>query len=82
MSYAAWNVDGSDVYVIEMRPLLAANRPRPEWVCVECSFGRDQEVHPTRRSMLAHLREHREAGDVVPDYALERLMDEITEHES
>lgn len=80
MSYCRNNGLDSDVYVIGTR--------NEEQSVLQCFCGsRDAEgfyeqPFPTftlRSGMIAHLREHQEKGDKVPDYTFERLEREIRE---
>jgi hypothetical protein len=65
MSYCRFGAD-SDVYVY---PSFSGI------VCCACRMGQDEPMDAA--AMLAHLRLHERGGDVVPGYAIERLMDEI-----
>lgn len=84
MSYARFS--DADVYVIG-----TFRDDKDAWECIMCRLqpqdvatilGEDVFFHrdfvcSTRREMIEHLKEHREAGDRVPDYATDRLVDEM-----
>ena len=75
MSYCRWS-DG-DLYVVSSDPLA----------CMCCPFlgldedGNRQDFTGTKVEMLAHLKQHREAGHVFPRWATDRLEAEIAEEE-
>jgi hypothetical protein len=84
MAYARWG-DDSDVYVF---PDMLTNG----YCCMGCTltgslpssdelqgFGATEFRLDTPEEMLQHLLEHREAGDKVPDYAINRLKKEIAD---
>jgi hypothetical protein len=72
MSYCRFGWDGSDVYVFETGV--------GQYECCGCRllFTSDRaDEDPTQntpRGMVKHLRRHRRAGHVVPQYAIDRLM--------
>lgn len=66
MSYCRWGED-SDVYVIGEGDCLC---------CCACGIGISVRFK-TRTQMIEHLEQHRKDGDKVPQYAIERLFDEI-----
>lgn len=77
MSYARIGCDGSDVYVYH----------GDGYVCHGCSIWPKPAIRrkgvlyswscETPAAMLAHLHEHRAAGECVPEYALERLAQDV-----
>lgn len=80
MSYARWGQDGSSVYVYRSivddpvkTPLLfhccCCTMVQQGW----CGFYAHSWAE-----MIAHLEEHRERGDCVPDYVFEALKREET----
>lgn len=82
MSYCRNNGQDSDVYVIGTRD------PQEKQSILQCFCGERGEngnyLRPfpsftTRSGMIAHLREHQERGDKVPDRAFQRLEQEIQE---
>jgi hypothetical protein len=44
--------------------------------CEHCMMPDNTRLN-TRSEMIAHLEEHKKAGDEVPEYAIERLKEEI-----
>lgn len=66
MSYARWGQEGSSVYVFGTGDRL---------VCMHCKLVPFEEDYstPYPGEMIAHLLKHREKGDTVPEFALERL---------
>lgn len=65
MSYARWGEEGSDVYVIaQMDGFLT---------CYCENNGEDFPIFRTCEGMIAHLREHQDKGDVVPERTFKRL---------
>lgn len=81
MSYVRRGQDGSDVYVYPSEYDDAEGRLVEQWVCLhldeEGEHGPGTLYAKTRREILDHLLEHRRAGDIVPEYALERLRKEM-----
>lgn len=67
MSYCRWGA-GSAVYV------YPADRGI---VCCGCSMGEGDDFVAQHDGMLTHLKEHMEQGDLIPDYAIDRLTAEI-----
>ena len=73
MSYCRWSE--GDLYVVSSDPLA----------CLCCPFldldenGDKQDFKGTKVEMLAHLKEHREAGHAFPNWAMDRLEAEIEE---
>ena len=65
MSYCRWGADSS-VYVYE--------HVNGGWECCDCCRV------PTREAMLEHLLQHQRDGDMVPEYAIDSLREEIKEH--
>jgi hypothetical protein len=51
------------------------------WQCCGCSLS-DNWSHATREAMLAHIAEHRDAGDYIPERVDERLREEIEEQKA
>lgn len=70
MSYCRAGGD-SDVYV-----MATAVKGKINWWCV---CDNPDNFTETREAMLEHLYKHREDGDRVPEYAIERLQKEIRE---
>ncbi len=73
MSYCRWGENGSDVY---MFPHTMG------WVCCcGCKLhGDDSDTTFTdRRDAIEHLLAHRAKGDTVPEYAIERLRQELAD---
>lgn len=73
MSYCRNNGEDSDVYVIMTRDSSAQQN------ILECFCDLPRHIYGTRTEMIAHLREHQQRGDKVPDRAFERLYREIGE---
>ena len=65
MAYARWNGE-SDVYFFEAFD--------GTFKCMACAHGL-----MGRRHAIAHLQEHRDKGDRVPQYAFDRLREEMRE---
>ena len=80
MSYARWGWEGSDVYVFGTDVVETDNGGRVGGMLV-CMHGGDDEgvsfTCKTSAEMIAHLLEHRERGDTVPESAIERLREEM-----
>ncbi len=71
MSIVRWGVDNSDVYAYER----AGDR---KLVCYGCSIrDRHEVVWDTWAELRAHFIEHRESGDIVPDFVFETIEWEI-----
>ena len=70
MSYCRWTSE-SDVYVYESSGGF--------FTCCLCSLRTDgRDLNTKKRSqMIAHLKEHRKAGHEVPQWATDRLIEEI-----
>lgn len=66
MSFVRWGVDGSDVYVFEHAGGYVA--------CLAASHDDREFATTSLEDMLAHLREHRQAGHTVPHW----LEDDLT----
>lgn len=78
MSYARWS-STSEVYVY----LDGAG----QYICCDCGLApAPRFIAPSALRMIDHLQEHRDAGDLVPESAFERLLketeDQLTEPES
>jgi len=84
MAYAKWGWENSDVYLFGG---VAARPPDDVHVitCCGCLLARDDEedwlMSPsldfrTKGAILAHLAEHRAAGHVVPQSAIEQITDD------
>ncbi len=74
MSYARWGCDGSDVYVFGTEWTHENGDPVPMLVCLH---GDDNDFScATAAEMVKHLLEHRERGQTVPQYTIERLLEE------
>jgi hypothetical protein len=68
MSYCRWS-DG-DLYVVSGPPIM----------CMCCPLLENREdFSGTKVEMLAHLKEHKEAGHCFPNWAILRLEAEIEE---
>lgn len=67
MSYARKQPGVSDVYVYSSGD---------EYVCCHCRLEPDPSFF-TAGEVLTHLREHIEAGDLVPDSCVERLKNDL-----
>jgi len=68
MSYARLKEGVSDVYVY--------NTPKGEYICHWCSMHEREHMYhicQTPDSMIMHLIEHKNRGDLVPDYTIPRL---------
>jgi hypothetical protein len=69
VAYIRWTEEGSQVYVI-----MASDH---HWLtCLSCSLtpeGNGEFLAGTTAEMIAHLEQHKEAGQIVPDTAFERL---------
>lgn len=61
--------DDSDVYVF----LTADEAGKEFWCCCGCVLNEQSWFCVTPERMIAHLREHANAGDQVPNYAFESL---------
>jgi hypothetical protein len=71
MSYCRHDGVESDVYVIATTQSVGGGG----WWC--CGCEKEGNFTKTRQGMVAHLQEHREAGDKVPQRAFDRLAKEI-----
>ena len=72
MSYARFGAGGSDVYVyLDVRGCLC---------CCGCGIG-DQWHYDTTDEMIAHLRQHQAAGDVVLESTIQRLESDREEND-
>lgn len=70
MAYCRFGFDHSDVYVYE--------HVGGYLTCAGCLFDSKREFTThSRMRMLDHLYEHRKAGQVVPEGAMDRLADEF-----
>jgi hypothetical protein len=70
MSYCRFGPD-SDVYVYASLG--------DEWICCACALNEATESwerFATPAEMIAHLKKHKGAGHMVPEYAIERLQGE------
>lgn len=76
MSYCRWGEDGSDVYVFGASASI--DDADDYLVCMHLDDA-GSFTCKTPGEMIAHLREHRHRGDVVPDRAFERLQEESRE---
>lgn len=68
MSYCRAIYNESDVYVY--------HDVSGGFTCCGCTLETERRPYfnvPTRTDMIRHLGEHKEKGDIVPDYALESL---------
>ena len=63
MAYARWNGE-SDVYFVKTFD--------DTFKCMACTDG-----IMTRRHAIAHLQEHRDKGDRVPQHAFDQLREEM-----
>lgn len=70
MSYCRMSED-SDVYVI------ATFDPRVQKKAWQCYCRPTSCLVYSRQEMLEHLYQHRKDGEKVPEYAIERLLEEI-----
>lgn len=68
MSYCRFGWDGSDVYVYESCS--------GGWECCGCIMNGNWN-YSTRQEIVDHLLEHRKQGHTVPQYAIDRLREEI-----
>lgn len=69
MAYARWGCDGSDVYVFM--------DVTGGFTCCCCELvGENRSNFATKGEMVEHLLKHREAGHVVPEYAIESIRNE------
>jgi hypothetical protein len=69
VAYIRWTEEGSHVYVIMAGDQLCLT-------CLRCSLspeGNGEFLARTTVEMIAHLEQHRDAGQIVPDVAFERL---------
>lgn len=66
MSIVRFGSDGSDVYVYESSRGLE---------CCGCSLERTSQTFDSADAMIEHLRQHVAAGDHVPEYVFEELVD-------
>ena len=95
MSYSRFGCDGSDVYVftssvgLECCGCILQERQwvdDPNWPIFHGYLRAVGEIVPhvfdSNAGMIAHLEQHREAGHVVPENALERLRDPKDEAEN
>ena len=68
MSYCRFGYDGSEVYVYSGADGI---------VCCGCRLDPiEQTTFELHSEMIAHLLEHRKAGHVVPQYAIDTLLEE------
>lgn len=74
MSYCRFSPEESDVYVFGT---VATAGEKIE--CCGCRLVSDEPAYPLLDApeMLKHLEAHRQAGHLVPEYAMERLRREI-----
>lgn len=76
MSYCRFGWDGSNVYVFE-----GGDEDSVYWECCGCSLRGAADKKPIqfkdRQSMIVHLMDHRRLGDNVPQFAIDRLEEEI-----
>jgi hypothetical protein len=75
MSYSRFGRDGSYVYIF--KAIYGG------WECCGCILNHEEGgfIAPTREELLEHIKEHRQAGHVVPEYVDERLRQEIAEEQ-
>jgi len=69
VAYIRWTEEGSQVYVIMASDQVCLT-------CLSCSLspeGNGKFLARTTAEMIAHLEQHKEAGQIVPDVAFERL---------
>ncbi len=75
MSYCRLSDPGSDLYVYDCVDGYL--------ICAGCDFAgkgwAGSFTTTSRGEMVEHMLEHRKAGHGVPEYALERLREEIAE---
>ena len=84
MSYARWGWENSDVYLVG-----CVLRPPPDdthlITCIGCLLIRDDEedwlMSPsldfeTKDGILNHLEDHRKAGHVIPESAIEKIKED------
>lgn len=72
MAYARGSSD-SDVYIFHHAG---------GWLeCYQCPMLKDRKCFKaySRQGMIGHIEEHLAKGDKVPDWAIKRLTEEITE---
>jgi len=76
MSYCRFSTD-SDIYLIA----TGDGRGHPRWECMVCLLAPEGRgyVTATRAAMYRHLLDHRKHGHKVPESALDRLAQEISE---
>lgn len=71
MSYARFGWDDSDVYV------FATNYEGADgWECCGCGMYEESFYTHLISVMIDHLKQHRERGHTVPQYAVDRLIAE------
>jgi hypothetical protein len=71
MSYARFGADDSDVYVFPTEREDRATGAKQRLIeCCGCTLGDDCHFARTTEDAVAHLREHQEKGDCVPEYAI------------
>lgn len=78
MSYCKKDLDNSDIYVIATGD---------DYRCIGCplvypGFGTVEVVRISNKEMLKHLYHHRNYGHIVPQYAIDRLNEEINDEDN
>ena len=72
MAFCRWKAGESDLYVFEAE--------ENQFICCKCPLlERGDTVTADQAGMVAHLLEHRAAGHLVPEDALEDLRAEAAE---
>jgi hypothetical protein len=73
MSYCRFGQDDSDIYLFD--------HVAGYFECCGCSLGKDgmSTQMSTIPEVLRHLNKHIEKGDLVPEYAFDRLVEEAVE---
>lgn len=69
MSYVRKGQDGSDIYLI---------KTGSGWECAKCKLCRTLDFYTkSLADLTAHLKEHVDAGHVIPEYVFARLFWEV-----
>ena len=75
MSYVRFTADGSDVYVFSTH-----YQGSDAIECCGCNIAPSGFFYAkTPQEMIEHLMQHRQEGDCVPEFALDRLRSESTD---
>lgn len=73
MSYCRPNGADSDIYVIQGK-----SQGKVFW---QCFCGKKNSYTHNQKHMLKHMLKHKKEGLKVPEYALDRMKEELKENE-